>query len=154
MYYNSATGDVHNDFMEPLIPEIKDCYTDVPYKINKEKYFELFEKEVAKRNIITNRLKKNLDVVQFTFGITIDDKEKPTARSLFVWPKNLKTYDVFIFHSDFNENFLKDYDEFTKELVKTIEGIDDKYLFKLIKAKTVERNRLNKDIEKLYKLKF
>ena len=104
MYYNSATGDVQNDFMEPLIPEIKDCYTDVPYKINKEKYFELFEKEVAKRNIITNRLKKNVDVVQFTFGITIDDKEKPTARSLFVWPKNLKTYDVFIFHQRISEN--------------------------------------------------
>lgn len=49
MYYNSAMGDVQNDFMEPLIPEIKDCYTDAPYKTNKEKYLELFEKEMVKK---------------------------------------------------------------------------------------------------------
>lgn len=65
MYYNESTGSYCNDFMEPLVDT--GFLTNVPYKINKEKY-----NEVLKRYNETSRFNET-DVVTFSTEYTYRD---------------------------------------------------------------------------------
>lgn len=128
MYYNESTGSYCNDFMEPLVDT--GFLTDVPYKINKEKYNELLKKynETSRFN--------DTDVVTFSTDYTYTDfnveeeNTTPYMYGFFVWSKNSPEgssdfYDCMLFEDHKYDNKHKEaYENFIKEVTACIIGVD------------------------------
>lgn len=135
MYYNPGTGSYCNDFMEHIIDT--EFRTDVPYKIDKEKYNEI----LLKYNEISRF--KTTDVVTFSMDYNFsssskgEDGESPYMYSFFVWPKNTPDgsddfydgsddfYDCILFDDDkYDDKHKEAYENFIKELTACIIGVD------------------------------
>ena len=145
MYYNPGTGNYCNDFMEHIIDT--EFRTDVPYKIDKEKYNEI----LLKYNECSRF--KDSDVVTFSMDYSFhhcgegEDGETPYLYGFFVWPENPSDesgdfYDCILFEDYKYDNKQKEaYENFVRELMTSVIGVD-------IPTATREKEKLADEFKK------
>ena len=128
MYYNPGTGSYCNDFMEHIIDT--EFRTDVPYKIDKEKYNEI----LLKYNECSRF--KDSDVVTFSMDYSFfrgsgecENGETPYMYGFFVFPEKQEGsedfYDCMLFNAYAYDNKHKEvYENFVRELMTSVIGVD------------------------------
>lgn len=127
MYYNESTGSYCNDFMEHIADT--ELRTDVPYKIDKQKYDEILLKYKNGSRF------KTTDVVTFSMDYSFhhcnkgEDGETPYLYGFFVWPENPSDgsgdfYDCILFEELNFSDHKEAYENFIKELTACIIGVD------------------------------
>lgn len=127
MYYNESTGSYCNDFMEHIADT--ELRTDVPYKIDKQKYDEILLKYKNGSRF------KTTDVVTFAMDYSFhhcdkgEDGETPYLYGFFAWPENPSDgsgdfYDCILFEELNFSDHKEAYENFIKELTSCIIGVD------------------------------
>lgn len=143
MYYNESTGRYCNDFMEHIVDT--EFRTDVPYKINKQKYDEILRKYNNGSRF------KDSDVVTFSMDYSFhdssegEDGETPYRYVFFVFPEiqdgSDDFYDCILFRDYEYENPKKSYEDFVKDLMTAVIGVD-------IPTATREKEKLAAELKK------
>jgi len=144
MYYNESTGSYCNDFMEHIADT--ELRTDVPYKIDKQKYDEILLKYKNGSRF------KTTDVVTFSMDYTFhdssegEDGETPYLYGFFVWPENPSDgsgdfYDCILFEELNFSNHKEAYENFVRELMTSVIGVD-------IPTATKEKEKLAAELKK------
>lgn len=144
MYYNPGTGSYCNGFMEHIVDT--EFRTDVPYKIDKEKYDEILRKYNESTRF------HDSDVVTFSMDYCFHDSSKgedgetPYMYGFFVFPEKPKGskdfYDCILFHDYRYSNKHKEaYENFVRELMTSVIGVD-------IPTATREKDKLDAEIKK------
>ena len=152
MYYNESTGSYCNDFMEHIIDT--GFRTDVPYKIDKQKYDEILRKYNNGSRF------KDSDVVTFSMDYSFhhfdkgEDGETPYLYSFFAWPENPSDgsgdfYDCILFEDYKYDNKQKEaYENFVRELMTSVIGVDiPTAIIEKEKLEVELKNKLNEIIE-------
>ena len=156
MYYNSGMGEYTNDYMEPILGT---CYlTDVPYKIDKEKYNKIVSNlGKEKKYTISGCRFNDADVVSFMLGAYYDEEDdKPILKSkaLTIFPKNSPKdskdlYDCFQVWYDRCDNVEEEYKSVVNAILGTIIGPDEVCVGKLIDDLTSKKTDLDDNINTL-----
>lgn len=143
MYYNPGTGSYCNDFMEHIVDT--EFRTDVPYKIDKQKYNEILLKHNEGSRF------KDSDVVTFSFDYSFhscsegEDGETPYMYGFFAFPEKQEGsddfYDCILFDDYKYENPKQAFEDFVKELMTAVIGVD-------IHAATREKEKLAAELKK------
>lgn len=144
MYYNPGTGSYCNDFMEHIADT--ELRTDVPYKIDKQKYDEILRKYNNGSRF------KDSDVVTFSMDYTFHgnceggDGETPYLYGFFAWPENTPDgsddfYDCILFEELNFPNHKEAYENFMRELMTAVIGVD-------IPTATKEKEKLAAELKK------
>ena len=143
MYYNPGTGSYCNDFMEHIIDT--EFRTDVPYKIDKEKYNDI----LLKYNECSRF--KDSDVVTFSMDYSFhnssegEDGETPYMYAFFAFPEKPEGsedfYDCILFQDYVYDDPKKSYEDFVKELMSSVIGVD-------IPTATKEKEKLAAELKK------
>lgn len=159
MHYNSGMGEYTNDYMEPILGT--SYLTDVPYKIDKEKYNKIVSKlEKEEKYIISGGRFNDADVVSFHLGAYYDDeyvKEILKSKSLTIFPKNSPKnskdfYDCFQVWYDSCDNVEEEYESIVNAILDTIIGPDEACVEKLIDEMTAKKADLDNNINTLNKI--
>lgn len=127
MYYNESTGSYCNDFMEHIGDT--GLRTNVPYKIDKQKYDEI----LGKYNESTRF--HDSDVVIFSMNYNFhdssegEDGDTPYMYAFFAFPEKPEGsedfYDCILFHDyEYDNKHKEAYENFIKELTACIIGVD------------------------------
>lgn len=143
MYYNPGTGSYCNDFMEHIAgTEIR---TDVPYKIDKQKYDEILRKYNNGTRF------HDSDVVTFSMDYRFhdscegEDGETPYVYVFFAFPEKPEGsedfYDCILFHDYEYENHKQAYEDFAKDVFTSVIGVD-------IPTATKEKQKLADELQK------
>lgn len=144
MYYNPGTGSYCNDFMEHIVDT--EFRTDVPYKIDKQKYNEIL------LNYNECSRFKDSDVVTFSMDYCFhdssegEDGETPYMYGFFVFPEKPEGsedfYDCILFHDyDYDYKHKEVYENFVRELMSSVIGVD-------IPTATKEKEKLEDELKK------
>lgn len=143
MYYNPGTGSYCNDFMEHIVDT--EFRTDVPYKIDKQKYNEILRKYNESTRF------KDTDVVTFSMDYSFhscdegEDGETPYMYGFFTFPEKQEGsddfYDCMLFDDYKYENPKQAFEDFVKELMTAVIGVD-------IHAATREKEKLAAELKK------
>ena len=145
MKYNSATDSYESEFLEPILDT--NFKYGVPYKIDREKYENVFKK----RNI-NNRI-KDADVV--VFHAHYDEDEDYNSYTFFAFPQNSpEHYDCTQFY-DYDDEHKESFENFTHFVDAVLESVispDKQYSEKLIAELQQEIDTKMKNIESLKNL--
>lgn len=144
MYYNPGTGSYCNDFMEHIADT--ELRTDVPYKLDKQKYDEILRKYNNSSRF------KDSDVVTFSMDYTFhdnsegEDGETPYMYAFFAFPEKPEGskdfYDCILFHDyGYNNKHKEAYENFVRELMTSVIGVD-------IPTATKEKEKLAAELKK------
>ena len=144
MYYNPGTDSYCNDFMEHIVDT--EFRTDVPYKIDKQKYNEI----LLKYNESTRF--HDSDVVTFSMDYNFHDcsdgkdGETPYMYGFFIFPEHVDGsddfYDCILFRDYYYDNKHKEaYENFVRELMSSVIGVD-------IPTATKEKEKLDAELKK------
>lgn len=144
MYYNPGTGSYCNDFMEHIADT--ELRTDVPYKIDKQKYDEILRKYNESTRF------HDSDVVTFSMDYSFhdssegEDGETPYMYAFFAFPEKPEGskdfYDCILFHDyDYDNKHKEAYENFVRELMTSVIGVD-------IPTATKEKEKLAAELKK------
>lgn len=144
MYYNPGTGSYCNDFMEHIADT--ELRTDVPYKLDKEKYDEILRKYNESTRF------HDSDIVTFSMDYSFrgssdgEDGETPYMYGFFIFPEHVDGsddfYDCILFRDYYYDNKHKEaYENFIKELTACIIGVD-------IPTAMVKKQELSAELKK------
>lgn len=145
MYYNESTGSYCNDFMEHIANT--ELRTNVPYKIDKQKYDEILRKYNNGSRF------KNSDVVTFSMDYTFhhsskgEDGETPYLYGFFAWPENTPDgsddfYDCILFEDyKYDNKHREAYENFVRDLMTSVIGVD-------IPTAMAEKQELSAELKK------
>ena len=150
MTYSEGTGRYEADFLENILDT--EYKYGIPYKINREKYeavMKEFEKEV--------RI-KDANVVVFHADYNKEDDEPERgiySFAFFAWPQNSPEgsedfYDCSQFW-DYNYDYKhkEKFEEFVHAILGSVIGIDNQHLLSLINERTMERDKITREIKTL-----
>jgi hypothetical protein len=144
MYYNPGTGSYCNDFMEHIADT--EFRTDVPYKIDKQKYDEILRKYNEGTRF------HDSDVVTFSMDYSFhgssegEDGETPYMYGFFAFPEKAEGskdfYDCILFHDyEYDNKHKEAYENFVRELMGSVIGVD-------IPTATREKEKLAAELKK------
>jgi hypothetical protein len=144
MYYNPGTGSYCNDFMEHIADT--EFRTDVPYKIDKQKYDEILRKYNEGTRF------HDSDVVTFSMDYTFhessegEDGETPYMYGFFAFPEKPEGsedfFDCILFHDyEYDNKHKEAYENFVRELMGSVIGVD-------IPTATKEKEKLAAELKK------
>lgn len=144
MYYNPGTGSYCNDFMEHIADT--EFRTNVPYKIDKQKYDEILRKYNESTRF------HDSDVVTFSMDYNFhensegEDGETPYMYAFFAFPEKPEGsedfYDCILFHDyEYDNKHKEAYENFVRELMGSVIGVD-------IPTATKEKEKLAAELKK------
>lgn len=153
MTYNTGTDSYQNDFLEPI--DETEFLCGVPYKIDREKY-----KEILERNHRHMRI-HDANVVTFSYDYCAHDDGQIWLYNLFAWPKNSPKgsddfYDCFQFDDDTEHKYAAyvEYHNFVRELMGCVVGVDVPTAINLRDEKVKELKRTFKELDELDNIIF
>ena len=150
MTYSEGTGSYEADFLENILDT--EYKYGIPYKINREKYeavMKEFEKEV--------RI-KDANVVVFHADYSKEDDEPERgiySFAFFAWPQNSPEgsedfYDCSQFWDyKYDYKHKEKFEEFVHAILGSVIGIDKQHLLSLINERTIERDKITREIKTL-----
>lgn len=150
MTYSEGTGSYEADFLENILDT--EYKYGIPYKINREKYeavMKEFEKEV--------RI-KDANVVVFHADYNKEDDEPERgiySFAFFAWPQNSPEgsedfYDCSLFWDyKYDYKHKEKFEEFVHAILGSVIGIDNQHLLSLINERTIERDKITREIKTL-----